>query len=265
MKGKWILPESGEQCSSAQVFSKAASTKAVLLGEQHDRMDNHLWQLYVLENLYRLNSNIVVSYEMFPARLNPVLAQWSAGELDQETFLEKSEWKECWGFDASLYMPLFQFCKNNRVLMIGLNCRRGLVSEVGKFDWTGIDEADREGLTPSRPATEAYRRYLFAVTGGGRPDRKATTPEDPAFDRFVRAQQTWDRAFACRIADAVKSVDEPLVVGIIGRGHLEFRHGTPFQLDDLGIDNVTVLLPSDDASNLSPDIADAVFEIYNAA
>lgn len=260
MNGTWFRPEDGKKCSSADVFTKAAKTTAVLLGEQHDRLGDHHWQLYAMENLHKLKSNMVVGYEMFPARLDPVLALWVTGELDEKDFLEKSEWNECWGFNAELYMPLFNFCKANRVPMIGLNCRRGLVSEVGKYDWGSIDESDREGLTPSRPATDAYRQYLFGVTGGGRPDRKAEAPEDPKFDRFVRAQQTWDRAFACRIADAANAADAPLVVGIIGRGHLEYRHGTPFQLEDLGVGDTTVLLPSDDASLLPQDIADAVFQ-----
>jgi Haem-binding uptake, Tiki superfamily, ChaN len=44
---------------------------------------------------------------------------------------------------------------------------------------------------------------------------------DPSLDRFIRAQQTWDRAFACNIARALIESDPPLVVGIIGRGHLD--------------------------------------------
>lgn len=55
----------------------------------------------------------------------------------------------------------------------------------------------------------------------------------PEFDRFVRAQQTWDRAFACSIAAYLNEQPEALVAGIIGRGHMEYGFGTPDQLDDL--------------------------------
>ncbi len=37
--------------------------------------------------------------------------------------------------------------------------------------------------------------------------------------------------------------DPPLVIGIIGRGHLEYGHGTPYQLRDLNVDAIKVLLP----------------------
>ena len=92
----------------------------------------------------------------------------------------------------------------------------------------------------------------------------------------MRAMQTWDRAFACNIAHALKESDPanpPLIIGIIGRGHLEYRFGTPYQLADLGITDTAVLLPSQSENwQLRPDIpgedgapdqsfADAVFRL----
>lgn len=77
----------------------------------------------------------------------------------------------------------------------------------------------------------------------------------------MRAQQTWDRAFACNIARHLDQPNPPLVVGIIGRGHLEYRYGTPFQLADLGIKGCAVLLPSDDDQPMAPSLADAVFRL----
>jgi hypothetical protein len=74
----------------------------------------------------------------------------------------------------------------------------------------------------------------------------ATSATDPEFDRFVRAQKTWDRAFACNIAEAHGAANATLVVGIIGRGHLQYGYGTPARLADLGISDAAVLLPCDE-------------------
>jgi uncharacterized iron-regulated protein len=169
-----------------------------------------------------------------------------------------------WGFDPQLYLPLFHFCRQQRVRMLALNCHRPLVTRVGKEGWDAIPVPERDGLTPARTALPAYRDYLFNITGGAGPSRTATSAGDPAFDRFVRAQQTWDRAFACNIANALAGPRPPLVIGIIGRGHLEFGYGTPYQLRDLGISQVAVLLPSEDAMHdpaKSTGIADAVFRL----
>lgn len=262
--GTWLDPSTGTPLEHGPLLKRLAVQQAVLLGETHDRYDVHRWQLHVLTGLHDYNQNIAVGFEMFPRRCQHVLDEWVAGGLDADTFLEKVEWKTVWGFAADLYLPIFHFCRQFKVPMKALNCRRALVTEVGKMGWDAIPVENRDGVTPAKPATEAYRQYLFDITGGGRPDRKASSPSDPEFDRFVRAQQTWDRAFACNIAEAHGAEHAPLVVGIIGRGHLEYGHGTPYQLADLGISEVAVLLPCDtpfvpDAENTG--IAAAMFHL----
>jgi uncharacterized iron-regulated protein len=82
----------------------------------------------------------------------------------------------------------------------------------------------------------------------------------------VRAQQTWDRAFACGIADSLKAHPDRLVVGVIGRGHVEFSYGTPYQLKDLGVRDVGVLLPHDlSFAKPSAGLADGVFMLDDIA
>jgi len=262
--GTWLDPATGDAVGHDSLLTRLAGRQAVLLGETHNRFDIHRWQLHVAAGLLALRGNIAMGFEMFPRWVQPVLDAYVNGEFDTAAFLEKVEWKTVWGFDAALYLPLFQFCRQFRVPMLALNCHRPLVTRVGKEGWDAIPEDERDGVSPSKPASAAHRRYLFDITGGGRGDRTATGPDDPAFDRFVRAQQTWDRAFACNIAKALDRPEPPLVIGIIGRGHLEYGYGTPYQLADLGIDSVAVLLPSDDRQfDLSKHagIGEAVFRL----
>jgi hypothetical protein len=63
---------------------------------------------------------------------------------------------------------------------------------------------------------------------------------------------------------ALRAGTADLVVGIIGRGHLEYGHGTPYQLADLGVTDVAVLLPNEEETlAIDPDrrLADAVFRL----
>lgn len=259
--GQWHDPATGARLTHTDVMAGAARQRVVLLGETHDRFDIHRWQLHVCAGLHALREDIAVGFEMFPRRVQPVLDRWVAGELTVAAFLERAEWQTVWRFDPALYLPLFEFCRQLRLPMLALNCERSLVTRVGQEGWAAIPEAELDGLTPARPATDAYRSYLFELTGGSRPNRDATSPDDPRFDRFVRAQQTWDRAFACNIACIAQAAEAPLVIGIIGRGHLEYGHGTPFQLADLGIDATSILLPTDADTPAPGSIANAVFRL----
>lgn len=264
--GQWIDPQSGAHRTHQSVMQDMAQKRVVLLGETHDRYDIHRWQMHICASLLALRDDLAVGFEMFPRRLQPVLDEWVEGKLDAETFLERVDWGKVWGFAADLYWPLFHFCREFRVKMLALNCRRDLVTRVGKEGWDAILEEERDGLTPARPASLAHREHLLLLTNGGPPAMQGKSADAPEFDRFVRAQQTWDRAFACNIAAYLNEKPDALVVGIIGRGHMEYGFGTPDQLDDLGIDQVGTLLTEDASEAPSapeiadmPAIADAVF------
>jgi len=120
------------------------------------------------------------------------------------------------------------------------------------------------------PATAAYQQSLARIFEHkqhrqGSPSHQGGMTQvlaDPAFQRFVEAQLMWDRAMAEAVAESRNADGTTLVVGIVGRGHLENRWGIPHQLADLGIGNTAVLLPvavSDDCQGLFPGLADAVF------
>jgi NADPH-dependent 2,4-dienoyl-CoA reductase/sulfur reductase-like enzyme len=91
--------------------------------------------------------------------------------------------------------------------------------------------------------------------------------ETEEFEWFVEAQLTWDRAMAEGLADASRQQPEALVVGIMGRGHVEHRYGIPHQLADLGIQDAAALLPvepMEDCAELPAGLADAVFVVEPA-
>src|SRR5690606_25743017 len=106
---------------------------------------------------------LAVGFEMFPRRVQPVLDEWVAGDLDLDAFLEKVEWKTVWGFPPELYLPIFHFCREFGVPMLAINCRRDLVRRVGKEGWEAIAEEDRDGVTPPRPASLAHREHLLRL------------------------------------------------------------------------------------------------------
>jgi uncharacterized iron-regulated protein len=266
------VPTSGapQQREPKTLFSELARRPVVLLGESHDNAEHHRWQLHTLAALHAVHPNLVLGFEMFPRRVQNALDQWVAGELTAEEFLKRSEWSRVWGFDAELYLPIFHFARMHRVPMIALNVERSLVARVGEAGWASIPPSEREGVTdPALPSAQ-YRETLYESflehLPKDHPARKRAKPDytDPDYLRFVESMQLWDRAMAQAIAQQRKGADPPLVVGIMGSGHLQSGFGVPHQLRDLGIADTAVLLPwdaDDDCSALTPGLADAVFGV----
>lgn len=251
---------------AAGILADMARREVVLLGEYHDDDDHHRWQLQTLAALHVLRPDMVIGFEMFPRRVQPALDRWVAGDLTLKQFLAQSEWDKVWNTAPDLYAPLFQFARQNRIPMVALNVDNALNKAVRDKGWDQVPASQREGVGRPAAPVDAYRDFLFDVYRGhghgvnGDSARKT----DSGFRRFVESQTTWDRAMAEALAGRARAGEKPLVVGIMGSGHLRFGHGVPHQLRDLGITNIGTLLamPADsDCTEVSPGLASAVFAL----
>jgi uncharacterized iron-regulated protein len=283
--GNWIDANTKAALDRGVLFRDIVATPSVvLLGEYHSDADHHRWQLQTLAAIHGRGGSVVVGFEAFPRRLQPVLDDWISGKLSEEAFLKASEWRQVWGYDAALYMPLFEFARLNRIPMIALNVERRLVAQVGRQGWESVPAAEREGVTDPAPADPAYQRslarvWLFkkqlppgadpasaaAVANPPEPDDAAVAAavKEPDFQHFVAAQLTWDRAMAEALAGARHRFPDATVVGILGSGHVEGGHGVPHQLKALGVSGVKTFIPVsiDTACTADAAAADAVFTL----
>jgi len=267
----WVIPGKGETTLSS-IIASTKNKSVVLLGEMHINPEHHRWQLQMLATLYAAHPDMVIGFEMFPRRVQKILDQWVAGELTESEFLARSEWGSVWSTDANLYLPLFHFARMNRIPMRALNIDIHLRQAVTAKGFDGVPEKDREGITRPAPPMPEYLEFLLPIyLQHDRPKQKHTNQQnkpnqyDPDFLRFVVSQQLWDRAMAQEIHAALSNSDKhkkPLVVGIMGSGHILRGFGVPHQLKDLGVKKVTSLLPWDanrSCKSLVEGYADAVF------
>jgi len=269
---QWTLIERdrAQPTSPTALLAQMARRDVVLLGESHDEEDDHRWQLQVLAALQAQRPRMVIGFEMFPRRVQPVLDRWVAGELTPKELLDQVDWDNTWRLPASLYLPLFEFARINRVPMVALNVDQKVVKAITAKGWDAVAETEREGVgRPAAPA-KAYRDFLFdAYREHATIGAKGATPPtaaSPAFGHFVEAQTTWDRAMAEALARRVAATDadRPLVVGIMGSGHIRHGYGVPHQLRALSVTSIGALLPvrSDiDCGELRAGLADAVFAL----
>jgi uncharacterized iron-regulated protein len=273
-RGTWAAPAAAgpRPLVAPELFTALARRRVVLLGETHDDAEHHRWQLQTIAALHALRPDMVLGFEMFPRRVQPVLDRWVAGELGEAEFLRDSDWRQVWSVDPRLYMPIFHFARMNRVPMVALNISQDLTRAVREQGFDALPVNRREGVTRPRAASAGYIDFLFdayvahersdeAAAKGG---KKPPTREDAAFKRFVESQLVWDRAMAEALAAALKRPPAPLVVGVLGSGHVLQGYGVPHQLKDLGVADAAVLLPwgpDAECSKLVAGIADAVFGV----
>ena len=262
--GRWVDPDDGRVLDSTRVIARAARADVVLLGEEHDVTEHHRWQLSVLAGLLARRGHLVVGLEALPRSAQPALDEWSAGRIDTPTFLERSAWRAYWGTSADEYLAIAHWARLNRQPLVALNVSHALVVRVGRDGWSAVPAEAREGLGNPVAADARYRSALAHVYAEHACREASTILGDPRFVRFVEAQLTWDRAMAEALASARRTHGDALVVGIMGRGHVEQREGVLPQLGALGVRHIEVLLPWDEArpcGELTPELANAVFGV----
>ncbi|WP_280549109.1 ChaN family lipoprotein [Halomonas sp. 11-S5] len=248
--GQWQVA-GGKTLTTADLMAKLAGAEVVLLGERHDRLDHHRWQLHTLAALHAHRPQMMIGLEMLPREAQPALDAWVAGELDEAAFLEQSDWRRAWGFDPDLYLPILHFARMQRIPLLALNVTPALRGRLASEGWEAVPEQQRFGITPPAPARPAYRASLAAIYA-----EHAARDGDPAdLERFIAAQLIWDRAMATALADA--AADGTLVAGLMGEGHLADGDGVPYQLDDLGLGEHRSLQPWTPGPDCQPPAARA--------
>jgi uncharacterized iron-regulated protein len=255
--GAWFDPRRGVECKDA--IATLGTHHVVLLGETHSDPVDHRWQLQTIETLFGLRPEMVLGFEMFPRRVQPVLDRWARGELNETAFLDEVDWPRIWGFDAQLYLPLFDFARKHRLPMVALNVDRETSRRVAMQGLASTPQVERENVGDPAPASPRYRECLFGWFKNHPAGREGATATSPRFEGFVRAQLFWDRAMAEAIAGVRRDRPRALAVGIMGRGHIEYGDGVPHQLAAMGIDNVATALPwpiDTDCPPHDPSIAD---------
>jgi uncharacterized iron-regulated protein len=257
--GAWVYPGSSEKRDD--VLVALAKRGVLLLGESHDEVEHHRWQLHTIAALFSHRPDMVLGFEMFPRRVQPVLDRWSKGELNEAAFLREVDWPRIWGFDAELYLPLFHFARMHRLPMLALNVDRETNRRVEE-QGLAVPSSEREDVGDPALASSSYRDRLFESFKKHPAGGEGASADSEQFSRFVQAQLFWDRAMAEAIAGARRNGRRPLVVGIMGSGHVEYRDGVAHQLTALGVDDVATALPwpaGADCPPHDPRIADFLF------
>lgn len=232
--GQWWMEE--QPLTTRQMLSAAAQHQVVLLGEQHDEIAHHRWQLHTLAGLHALNDEMVIGLEMLPRSAQPSLDAWVAGELDADTLLEQVRWEETWGFDAALYMPILEFARMANISLIALNIDPELRQRLVDEGWNSVPARERYQIPPPQPANASYRDRLTEVF-----NQHAMGNDPDALERFIQAQLTWDTAMAQRLAEATEGGQ--LAVGLMGLGHVTYNEGVAYQLNAMGVNSMLSLLP----------------------
>jgi uncharacterized iron-regulated protein len=208
-----------------RLLDAVADRRVVFVGESHDRYEDHLNQLQVIEGLHRRGKDLAIGMEFFQQPYQGPLDAFVAGSLDEAELLRQTEYFDRWRFDYRLYRPILRFAREHRIPVIALNLEAELTRRVGEVGIDGLTPEERARVPAEIDRSDtAYRDRVKAVFD------QHPMQDTQSFDRFIEVQLLWDEGMAERAARYLDEHPTKTLVVLAGSGHLEYGQGIPKRL-----------------------------------
>lgn len=224
--------------------------QVVYVGEKHDEFGDHMAQLRVIEELQKRGHRLAVGMEMFQRPFQGVLDAYLKGEMDERTFVERTEYLKRWGYDYHLYQPIIRFCKEHNIPIIALNLEMEISQKVARDGINSLSEEELKRIPANIDWNdEAYKNLLERVF--------TAHAEGPVqnFDNFYQAQILWDETMALSAAQYLEKNPQLTLVVLAGTGHIAHRHGIPNRLKRrIGRNDLLIICLHDDIDATSADL-----------
>ncbi len=205
-----------------RLIDAIADRRVVFVGESHDRYEDHLNQLAVIEGLHQRGKDLAIGMEFFQQPFQGALDAFVAGEIDEPELLRSTEYFDRWRYDYRLYRPILRFAREHRIPVIALNLESELTEKVGQGGIAGLTPEEQArvpaDLDRENPAYRERVKQVFDM----HPMR-----EDRAFDHFLEVQLLWDEGMAERAARYLAEHPGKTLVVLAGAGHVEYGQGIP--------------------------------------
>lgn len=218
--GTIIDTGSGQPVTYDALVRDLSAADVVFIGERHTRRDHHGIQLRLIKSLHEAYPEMAIGVEMIDRTYQPVLDLWTAGELEETAFLEAVHWYANWKFDFSLYRDIFDFARENRIRLMGLNLPFHIPPKIAVGGMKNLSPGDRKHLAAEIDLTdERHRDYIQKIFRHHRSLRGRDN-----FEHFYTAQCAWEDTMAESIA---RQFNGTKMVVLAGNGHIIQRFGIP--------------------------------------
>jgi uncharacterized iron-regulated protein len=215
-----ISTKLGEPVTFDELISDLNRCRITYVGEKHTDTAQHRHQLEIIQALFKENPDLSVGMEMFDVTYQDVLDQWSAGQLDQRTFLRKVHWYANWGYDFSFYRDILEFIKEKHIRLVGLNIPGYIPNRIREGGIENLRDAEKKYLPKEIDTSNtAHREYLREVF-----NHHHHIQDRVEFEDFYTAQVVWEDAMAETIA---RNLNDNAMVVLAGNGHIQFKYGIP--------------------------------------
>jgi aminopeptidase N len=228
--------KTGEKIDYAQFAKEALAFDLVFFGEFHDDVVIHNIQKDLLAEMYKQNSKVAVSMEMFERDVQKQVDDYLANRKDEKDFIATSR---PWPDYEKFYKALVELAKANKAPVIAANVPRKYASIYSSQGMTGINKLppeERQYISREVNVKEGPYMVNFYETMSGNMNMDSSEADDPNIQNslflFYGAQIVKDETMAESIVDFMNKNPEYKVIHFNGDFHSNSYLGTVMKVAD---------------------------------
>lgn len=104
-----------------ELVQKVMESDIVFCGDYHTLSLAQRTTLRLLHQAVHRGKKVIIAMEMVYARHQGIVDRYLAGEIDDETFLEKIDYRQTWNFVWENYKTIFDFAREHNIRILGIN------------------------------------------------------------------------------------------------------------------------------------------------
>jgi uncharacterized iron-regulated protein len=224
--GAILSGRTGQPLGFERMIDEMRTARIVHVGETHNSMPMHEIEFQVIRALYAKDKHLAIGLEMVPVTLQETLNEWTAGVLTKEAFLREIRWYVTWNFNFGYYEKIFDFAREHRLPVYGLNAPREVITKIRMRGWDALSDEEK-ALFPGTPdvSNKDHRTLIRTVFESSDIPHAMMGPGlDQVFEGLYRSQSAWDEIMGANAVRAVEAEGRRVVV-CVGSGHLLYNLG----------------------------------------
>ena len=223
-----------QKTDMSEMIVELKKHRIILLGEHHGNKRHHKAQLAVIQALEQSGVKVAIGLEMFRDDSQSALDNWIAGELDPRNF--ERIYYDNWNFPFAAYRMIFEYAREKKIPMIGLNVSRDITRQVSRQGFDSLSKEKKGKLSEvTCRVDETYMNYIRKAFG-------AHAHGNLNFIYFCEAQLVWDNIMAINILNYINQNPDAMVVVLTGAGHAQ-KVAVPRQIRSRSAWPYAVILP----------------------
>ena len=227
----------GREFLMSEIISELKNNRIILVGEHHTNEEHHTAQLKIVQALKKAGVQVAIGLEMFRKDSQHDLDRWVGGDIDEEEFQEI--YYDNWNFPWSAYRMIFEYAREAKIPMIGLNVPGDITRQVAQKGFKSLSQEQKGQLADvTCRVDKAYMDYIKKAFGGHGHGKLN-------FSYFCEAQLVWDSVMAVNTLEYVKKYPDAVIVLLAGAGHVR-KGAIPRQIRERSGVAHAVILPAEE-------------------